>query len=463
MLDEEREKYEMKDRILIVEDDRVTSLIIQKYIEELGYETAGAVSSGEEAIIYSKNVSPDLILMDITLEGEMDGIDSANHIYSEFNIPIVYITTSSDDSTMKRAKEANPFGFIIKPIDKKELRASLELALLRYRMDEKLIENEEKYFNILASIGDAVIVTDYDGNITYINPVAEKMTGYKLSEVAGLYAQHLINVENVEVKQPAITNNDDSDIRNRSYLISKDNSKTPVDYRSSPQKDRNGDYIGTVVVLRDITESVKSEDKLHESFKMLRKAMGGAIQAMAQTVESRDPYTAGHQKRVSNIARMIADELSLKRDQIEGIRLAGVIHDLGKISIPAEILSKPGRITEVEFNLIKNHPQTGYDILKTIDFPWPIAEIVYQHHERIDGSGYPRGLTGDEIMIEAKILAVADVVEAMASHRPYRPSLGIDVALEEIEKNRGKLYDEEIADVCIDIFRKKKIDIEAIR
>jgi PAS domain S-box-containing protein/putative nucleotidyltransferase with HDIG domain len=364
---------------------------------------------------------------------------------------------------MNRAKEANPFGFIIKPIDIKELKASIELALLRYKMDEKLIENEEKYFNILASIGDAVIVTGDDGNITYINPVAEKMTGFKLSDVAGQSAHNLINIENVEVKQPAITNDDDSDIINRSYLISKDNSKTPVDYRSSPQKDRNGDYIGTVVVLRDITRSVKSEDKLHESFKMLRKAMGGAIQAMAQTVESRDPYTAGHQKRVSNIARMIADELSLKRDQIEGIRLAGVIHDLGKISIPAEILSKPGRITEVEFNLIKNHPETGYDILKTIDFPWPIAEIVHQHHERIDGSGYPRGLSGDEIMIEAKILAVADVVEAMASHRPYRPSLGIDVALEEIEKNRNKLYDKEVADICIDIFRKKKIDIEAIR
>ncbi len=453
----------MKNRILIVEDDKVTSRIIQKYIKELGYEIAGAVFSGEDAIDISKNENPDLVLMDITLEGEMDGIDSANRIYREFNIPIIYITTSSDDLTMNRAKEANPFGFIIKPIDKKELKASIEMALLRYHMEEKLIENEEKYFNILASIGDAVIVTDYEGNITYINPVAESMTGYKLNEVTGLSANNLINIENVEVKQPAITDNDTSDIRTRKYLISKDNIKTPVSFRSSPQKDRNGEFIGRVVVLRDITESVKSEDRLHESFKMLRKSMGGAIQAMAQTVESRDPYTAGHQKRVSNIARMIAHELLLKREQIEGIRLAGIIHDLGKISIPAEILSRPGRITEVEFNLIKTHPKTGYDILKTIDFPWPIAEIVYQHHERINGSGYPRGLKGDEIMIEAKILAVADVVEAMASHRPYRPSLGIEYALDEIKKNRGILYDTVISDVCIKIFSREDVDIENIR
>jgi len=168
----------------------------------------------------------------------------------------------------------------------------------------------------------------------------------------------------------------------------------------------------------------------------LRKALEGIIHAMSLTVESRDPYTAGHQHRVADLATAIAEEMSLSKDQVEGIRMAGMIHDIGKISIPAEILSKPGSITEYEFGIIKTHPRVGYDILKQIEFPWPVAQIVYQHHERINGSGYPQGLCGKEILLQAKILGVADVVEAMASHRPYRPAFGIEKALEEISQTK---------------------------
>ena len=170
------------------------------------------------------------------------------------------------------------------------------------------------------------------------------------------------------------------------------------------------------------------------------------------TVERKDAYTAGHQRRVSDLARTIANEMGLPKEKVEGIRLAGVIHDLGKISIPAEILSKPGRITDLEFALIKTHPQVGYDILKTIVFPWPIAEIVLQHHERLNGSGYPLGLKKKDISLESKILAIVDVVEAMASHRPYRPALGIDKALEEIVKNKNILYDSHAANTCVKLF-----------
>jgi len=187
----------------------------------------------------------------------------------------------------------------------------------------------------------------------------------------------------------------------------------------------------------------------------LRKAMQGIIRAISLTVESRDPYTSGHQHRVGTLSAAIAEEMGLPKDRIEGIRLAGMIHDLGKISVPAEILSKPTRLNDMEFGLIKTHPQVGYDILKRIDFPWPVAEITYQHHERLDGTGYPRRLKGEEILLEAKIMAVADVVEAMASHRPYRPSLGLDKALEEISDNAGKLYDPEVAQACRRVFRER--------
>jgi putative nucleotidyltransferase with HDIG domain len=198
---------------------------------------------------------------------------------------------------------------------------------------------------------------------------------------------------------------------------------------------------------------------LQDSMEKLRKALEGSILAIASTVETRDPYTAGHQQRVAELATAIAKEMGLPDDQIYGIRMGGVIHDLGKISIPAEILSKPGSITEIEFNLIKTHPKVGYDILKAIEFPWPIAQMVLQHHERMDGSGYPSGLSGEAIILEARILGVADVVEAMASHRPYRPARGIDKALKEISKNKGLLYDSNVVDACLKLFKEKEFEL----
>jgi len=195
------------------------------------------------------------------------------------------------------------------------------------------------------------------------------------------------------------------------------------------------------------------EQKVKERTIELRKILSGVIYALTMTVEYRDPYTSGHQQRVSKLASTIAKEMGLSKDKIMGIRMAGVLHDIGKIAIPVEILSKPGRLSKTEFELIKNHSQVGYDILKSIKFPWPIAQIVLQHHERIDGFGYPNGLLGKQMLIEAKILGVADVVEAMASHRPYRPALGIDKALEEISINKGKLYDAEVVNACLRVFK----------
>ena len=171
--------------------------------------------------------------------------------------------------------------------------------------------------------------------------------------------------------------------------------------------------------------------------------------------EARDPYTAGHQKRVADLARAIATEMKLPHDKIEGIRMAGAIHDIGKISIPSEILSKPTKLSDLEFSLIKAHTQYSYEIIKDVESPWPLADIVYQHHERINGSGYPQGLKGEDILIEARILAVADVVEAMISYRPYRPALGVEIALTEIEQNKGTLYDCKVANACLKLFRKK--------
>jgi PAS domain S-box-containing protein len=219
-------------------------------------------------------------------------------------------------------------------------------------------------------------------------------------------------------------------------------------------RDEKGQIMYCDGIIADITNRKQSVERI-------RKALRATVQAIAVTVETRDPYTAGHQRRVADLARAIATEMNLPIDRIDGIHMAAAIHDLGKISVPADILSKPTKLTNIEFSLIKTHSQSGYDILKDIDFPWPLAEIIYQHHERMDGSGYPRNLKGDDILMEARIMAVADVVEAMASHRPYRPGLGIDVALEEIEKNRGTFYDNTVADACLRLFREKGFQLKS--
>jgi response regulator RpfG family c-di-GMP phosphodiesterase len=208
--------------------------------------------------------------------------------------------------------------------------------------------------------------------------------------------------------------------------------------------------------LGEIIERKQGEVELQQSYQKLQKTMEDTIYTIGKIAETRDPYTSGHQKNVSQIATFIAQEMKLPKDRIEGIRIASLVHDIGKISIPAEILNKPTKLSEIEYNLIKDHSQTGHDVLKSIEFPWPIAQIVLQHHERLDGSGYPNKLKGEDILLEARIIGIVDVVEAMSSHRPYRPALGIDKALEEISKNKGILYDFEVVSVCLKLFKKKE-------
>ncbi|MCX5837944.1 MAG: HD domain-containing protein [Deltaproteobacteria bacterium] len=211
----------------------------------------------------------------------------------------------------------------------------------------------------------------------------------------------------------------------------------------------------TEVLQRSLADRREEEAQLNRKLDSLRQAMGATLRTLAQAVETKEPYTAGHHKRVADLARTIAMEMGLSDETLEGIRTAGILHDIGKIPLPSEILNKPAKLSAAEFQQVKTHSQTGYDILNDIEFPWPVARIVWQHHERMDGSGYPLGLKGDEILPEARVLAVADVVEAMASHRSYRPMPGLDKALEEIGAQRGILFDPAVVDACLRIFREK--------
>ncbi|MEW6615894.1 MAG: HD domain-containing phosphohydrolase [Thermodesulfobacteriota bacterium] len=199
--------------------------------------------------------------------------------------------------------------------------------------------------------------------------------------------------------------------------------------------------------------------ELQTTLNKLEVATEGVIQAMAMTIEMRDPYTAGHQRRVRDLSCAIAKDMGFSKERFDAIRMSSMIHDLGKIALPSEILSKPGRLTKTEFELIKTHSQIGYSILKDIEFPWPLAEIILQHHERMNGSGYPRSLSGENILYEARIVAVADVVEAISSHRPYRPALGVDKALVEISKNKDILYDKRVVDTCVKLFSDGRFEL----
>ncbi len=215
------------------------------------------------------------------------------------------------------------------------------------------------------------------------------------------------------------------------------------------------------LITRQVDSWGNAEEELRKTTERLLKVLDATIQAMAHTVEVRDPHTAGHQRRVTDLACAIGVEMGLSDDKIYAIRTAGAIHDIGMISVPAEILSKTRQLTEIEFGMIKSHPQVGYEILKEIDFPWDVASIVLQHHERTDGSGYPQALKGENILLEARIIGLADIVEAMVSHRPYRPALGIDKALEEISRNRGTLYDPKVTDAGLRTFKQRGFKFKA--
>ena len=336
----------------------------------------------------------------------------------------------------------------------------------RKRAESRLRRSETRYRLLTENIRDIVWTMNLDLKIDYISPSITTQLGYTPEEFMALPWNEILSPRSFD-KVMDLYREGSKLIRdyaqedlNRSLSmnvehIHKNGSSVWFEITLTLIRGTEEPVAGILGLSRNIDEQMKAEEAKQESMRNLRKSLGATIQAMAVTVETRDPYTAGHQRRVADLARSIAVEMRLSRDQIDGIRMAATIHDLGKISVPVELLTKPTRLTKIEFDLIKTHAQSGYDILKDIDFPWPIARMVLEHHERVDGSGYPNGLTRDQILIESRILSVADVIEAMASHRPYRPGRGIQAALDEIATNRDILYDADAVDACLRLFTEK--------
>jgi len=351
--------------------------------------------------------------------------------------------------------------------------------------------SKASYRDLVEKANSIILRMDTRGIVTFMNEFAERFFLYTKEEIVGRNVVGTIvpDTDSAGRKLAAmirgIGRKPDRYVKNENENMRRTGERVWIAWTNRPMLDETGKPVEILCIGTDITEHKRMEEalrvardelemrvrertadlaKANEELRLAaekrHRTLQGVIRAVSLTLEKRDPYTAGHERRVAQLASAMAKEIGLPHERIEGLQLAASIHDIGKISVPAEILCKPGKLSDAEFSLIKAHPAVGHDVLEPVDFPWPIGNIVRQHHEKLDGSGYPQGLCGSRILLEARILVIADVVEAMASHRPFRPALGIDAALEEIIGGRGMLYDVEAADACLKLFREKGFAFE---
>ena len=327
-----------------------------------------------------------------------------------------------------------------------------------------LVNADRPYRILLEEMSEGALTMTADGLILFSNQRFAETVKTPLNHVVGSSIYTWLNPENQAILKSILTIDLSEKRRKELSLLTKDGKQVPI-YLSLSKVSLSGPGDIYCLVTTDLTEEKKIEEIVTakkmalaalKSSVELEKSLEESIKSIAYTVESRDEYTAGHMKRVGQLASAIARELGLPEDTIHGIELASTIHDVGKIAIPVEILTKPGKLSKVEFMLVQTHVEAGYDIVKNIQFPWPIARMILEHHERMNGSGYPQGLKGDEILLGSRIIALSDVIEAMSTHRPYRFVVGIDAALDEIKQHRGTLYDAQAVDACLKLFAEKR-------
>jgi HD-GYP domain-containing protein (c-di-GMP phosphodiesterase class II)/DNA-binding NarL/FixJ family response regulator len=453
-------------RVLIVEDMEDDALLEIRELKKGGYhpvyervETAAAMSKALHEQTW------DVILCDYRLP-HFNAVQALS-LYKKANIDIPFIIVSGaiGEETAVECMRLGAHDYIMKgnlprlvPAMQREI-AEAKSRTEHRRTDEELKKSKQLLESVFNSSQDLILVVNRDRRVLMSNWKSPLFAGHTEFPVGSHCYEAFIH-RDIPCEPCHILGIFNT---GKPILVEYYNQYTKLfkEVTAYPIFDDNNHVTMVAEHVRDITERKRVEGELQDTLASLRKAISTTIQVMVSTVEARDPYTAGHQVRVADLARAIATEMGLPQEKIEGIKMAGTIHDLGKLSIPAEILSKPAKLTNIEFSLIKEHCQKGYEMLKDVESPWLLAQIVLQHHERMDGSGYPQGIKGEDIMQEARILAVADVVEAIASHRPHRPSLGIDVALEEISRNRGILYNTDAVDVCLKLFREKGYHLDS--
>jgi PAS domain S-box-containing protein len=460
---EQLEKMTERLRVLFVEDNPADIDLIADMLSETGpvsfrLDSASRLSM---ALRRLEEGDIDLVLLDLGLP-DSSGLQTFHKLRkARPDIPIVVLTGNTDLETALAAVREGAQDYLVKgEVNRSLLVRAARYAIERQRGEEALRESERKLRTLFEILPVGISILDAERKIVYGNPALTTILDiskkglfkgdyarrtYLRPDGTPMPAEEFASTRAIKERR-AVHNVETGVVKEDGIIIWTNVSAVPVAFPDWK----------VVIVTSDITERREAQQKLKEALGKLQLSLRGIIQVISGIMEMRDSYTAGHQRRVTALSRAIALEMGLAEDRVEGLCLAGEIHDLGKISVPAEILSKPTRLTEFEFRLIQNHPRAGYDILKEIDFPWPVAEIILQHHERMDGSGYPQGLRGADILLEARILAVADIVEAIASDRPYRAALGIGSALEELEQKKGIHYDFEVVKACLTLFREKR-------
>ncbi len=442
--------------LLIVDDQAFMRNLIRDALSQDAYDFLEA-EDGETAVKLFVQYKPDAVLLDAVMPN-MDGFEACRIIRASEagrHTPILMVTTLGDADSINAGFGSGVSDFIQKPMNMDILRRRLAYMIKEKNIDEKLRQSEERFRLLAENARDCIVIVNLAPfNYDYVSPVIETITGYKAGEF--ICDPMLINkiIYEKDRKRTYKMLSDGSAFRRpfEIRVVHKQGHLIYVENQVVPVKTGNDKIIGLHLICRDITE--RKQEETRRRIELTQKALFETVKALSATIETRDPYTSGHQHRVAELAVAISKELGMDKNGVEGIQTAALLHDIGKITIPAEYLSRPGELSETEFNVIKHHSVVGYEILKPIEFPWPIAQIVYQHHERLDGSGYPRSLSGKQILPETKIVSVADVVEAMSSHRPYRAALGVDKALEEISANLTVKYDNLVGKACLKVFRK---------
>jgi len=439
-----------KDKVLIVDADPKLRETLPDLLKARGYAVVTA-ATGEEALDRVKEETPAVVVVDLKLE-DISGLEVIKEIKgSRSEVECVVLTGYDSQRSAIEAVNSGAYGYVREPYDMAQLLVIIRRAMEKREMEEALRESEQRIKDVLASIADHVSMMDKDLNIIWANDAARRIFG---DDIVGerCYAtyygrdkpcEHCITLKAFQ----------DGKVHEHDMQVVDENGKITVFHCTTSVAlwDKHGEPSAVIEILRDITEQKKAEEQLERSFIDLAETVSSAV-------GSRDPYTAGHQRRVAYLASLVGEKMGLDNGRLQGLYIGGLLHDIGKISTPESILSKPGNLTREEWSLIRAHAQRGYDILKDADLPWPVAEMALHHHERLDGSGYPDGLSGDELSLECRILAVCDVVEAMSSFRPYRPARSKAETLKEIRGGRGTKYDAAVVDIMLEMIEDGKLE-----
>jgi len=440
-------------RLLCIDDREEDAELEQLSLSRAGYGVEAMRVASEEQLAEALDAHEwDVALLDYTLPGWECRAALRQLLAARPSLPVISVAGTIGEETAVEMLKLGAADYVAKdnlarlPFVVGRAFESAADHRARLEAESALRASETRYRRMVETAAEGILVADEEFMIVFCNERMSTMLGYPPGELLGKHSSDLHPPEDAESRgdQERLRRAGES-TQYQIRFIRADGSPLWVNVSASPIFDDDGDFAGSLAMVADMSMQREAEGRL-------KQALTGTVAAMGALVETRDPYTAGHERRTAELVVAIGRELGLDRDALEMLDLTARMHDIGQIAVPAEILTRPGRLSQNEFTLVKAHPQVAFDILSTIDFGRPVADVILQHHERLDGSGYPNALTGDAMLLEARILAVADVVEAMSSHRPYRPALGVEAALAEVAAGAGGLYDADVVGACERVF-----------